>query len=189
MNGKSVGLALACLFLASGPALAADVILEASYLGSTIATGSFTYADGKTGVLGYGDLSSFSLTIGTQTYSLADVLPLTEYVQFAYDTSANELLANPNTCDHNGENCFSAVLSAINSDISFGFFFNPPPGGYADFANYVGAQPFDTLTLTPVVSEGLPDPATWLTMVLGFGLVGASLRISRPRHLQERRVG
>src|ERR1700734_1299355 len=62
------------------------------------ATGSFSYATGATGVLGYTDLTSFDLDVSGVNYTLADVLPLTDYVWFAYDTSTNSFDVNSNGC-------------------------------------------------------------------------------------------
>src|SRR4051812_20689201 len=76
--------ALAASLLMAGAASATTKVFEYDSGGSPVATGSFSYATGATGVLGYGDLTAFSVTVSGQTYSLADVAPLTDYVHFAY---------------------------------------------------------------------------------------------------------
>lgn len=171
------------ILFAGGVALAALVGLSAhattkvftySDLGSTVATGSFTYATGDTGVLGYGDLTAFSLTVAGVTYDLADVNTLTDYVHFAYDTAGNDFVTDPNSCGFAG--CgFQSSLSAINNAGTFGFFFNPVPGAYAEYSTgTVGS--IDTITIS---AGGIPEPATWALMLVGFGGLGMTLRARR----------
>jgi hypothetical protein len=175
------------ILFAGSVALAALVGLSAhattkiftySDLGTTVATGSFTYANGDTGVLGYGDLTDFSVTVAGVTYDLADVNTLTDYVHFAYDTAGNDFVTDPNTCGFAG--CgFQSSLSAINSGGNFGFFFNPVPGAYAEYST--GATgPIDTITIS---GSGTPEPATWALMLVGFGGLGLSLRARRAQAL------
>lgn len=141
-----------------------------------IATGEFTYADGATGILGYGDLLSFSVTVASVTYTLADVLPLTDYVHFAYDTAANDFIVDPNSCGFAG--CgFQSSLSAINSAGTFGFFFTGAPGAYAEYSTGAGGG-FASITFE-TTSGTVPEPAAWGLMIGGFGLIGATMRRRR----------
>lgn len=161
-------MAIACA--AAAPSAAKDVSFNFSSGGSTVASGSFSFANGSTGVLGYNDLSAFSVSIAYSgnTYTLGDVLPLTDYVHFAYDTSTNSLIANPNTCGFSG--CgFNSIMSAVNSSANYGFFFNPPPGAFADYQNFA-ATPYDTLRLS------VPEPETWALLMIGFFAVGSAVR-------------
>jgi len=168
------GAAFAASMLIAGAASATTKVFEYDLGGSAIATGSFSYVTGSTGVLGYGDLTGFSVTVGGNTYSLADVLPLTDYVHFAYDTAANVFNVDPNSCGFAG--CgFQSSLSAINSSGSFGFFFNGAPGAYQEYASGQGGT-FDTIKIG---AGGVPEPATWALMLSGFGLIGATLRRRR----------
>jgi hypothetical protein len=168
------GAAFAASMLIAGAASATSKVFEYDLGGSPIATGSFSYLTGATGVLGYGDLTAFSITVGGHTYSLADVLPLTDYVHFAYDTGANVFNVDPNSCGFAG--CgFQSSLSAINSAGTFGFFFNGAPGGYHEYAGGQGGS-FDTIKIGGV---GVPEPATWALMLGGFGLIGVTLRRRR----------
>jgi hypothetical protein len=168
--------ALATIALTSVPASAlVDVTFTYLSGGSPVATGEFTYADGLTGVLGYGDLTSFSVTAAGVTYTLADVLPLTDYVHFGYDTAAVDFTIDSNSCGFAG--CgFISSLSAIDSAGDFGFFFTPVPGVYNEYSTDTLVAT-DDLTFVSVESNGtVPEPASWALMVAGFGLVGAGLR-------------
>ncbi len=167
------GAVCAASLLVAGAAGATSKVFEYDLLGSPVATGSFSYTTGMTGVLGYGDLSAFSVSVGGHTYSLADVLPLTDYVHFAYDTGANVFDVDPNTCGFAG--CgFQSSLSAINSSGTFGFFFNGAPGAYQEYAGGHGGT-FDTIT----ISNAVPEPAVWALMLGGFGMIGMTLRRRR----------
>ncbi len=172
---KLAGAALAASLLAATAASATTKVFEYDLGGSPVATGSFSYTTGSTGVLGYGDLTAFSVTVAGETYSLADALGLTDYVHFAYDTAANDFVVDPNTCGFAG--CgFSSSLSAINSSGTFGYFFNGAPGSYAEYqTGTVGSM--DSLTIS--AGGGVPEPATWAMMLVGFGGLGAAMRLSR----------
>lgn len=164
--------ALAGSLLAASAASATTKDFVYSDAGSTVATGSFSYATGDTGVLNYGDLTAFSLTVAGVTYDLAEVDTLTDYVHFAYNTATNVFETDTNSCGFDG--CgFQSSLSAINSVGTFGFFFNPVPGEYTEYStDTVGS--IDTITIT-----GVPEPATWAMMLFGVAAVGAGLRIAR----------
>jgi hypothetical protein len=188
LGGTNLALTWGFILLAGSVALAALVGVAAhattedftySLAGSPVVTGSFSYATGDTGVLGYADLSAFSVTLAGVTYDLADVATLTDYVYFGYDTAGNDFVTNPNTCGFAG--CgFQSSLSAINSSGTFGFFFTPVSlGEYEDYSTgTVGS--FDTITIS---SAGTPEPATWALMLMGFGGLGATLRARRTQAL------
>jgi hypothetical protein len=167
-----VAAAVAAMAAASTPASALTTVSFAYELGATpVATGSFSYADGLSGVLGYGDLNSFSVTANGVTYDLADVLTLTDYVHFAYDTAAGAFVTNFNTCGYAG--CgYESSLSAINGNGNFGFFFSGAPGLFTEYSTYTSGE-FDTITFS---GGAIPEPASWAMMIAGFGLVGAAMR-------------
>lgn len=156
---------------------AADFDFSYSLTGAEVATGSFSFADGLTGVLGYNDLSAFSVTASGVTYSLADVLPLTSYKNFGYDTAANAFVIDPNSCGFGG--CgFQSSLSAINSSGTFGFFFTAAPGSFQEYSTQTGSA-FDTITIS-AVDGAVPEPSTWAMMLVGFGAIGFAMR-RKPR--------
>ena len=173
---KSIAIGAAGLALVAfaGSANATTKDFTYSDSGSTVATGSFSYATGDTGVLGYGDLSAFSVTVNSVTYDLAEVNTLTDYVYFGYDTASNTFVTNPNTCGFAG--CgFQSSLSAINSSGNYGFFFNPVPGEYSEYSSPITGS-IDGLKIS---NGGVPEPASWALMLLGVGGVGAVLRTRR----------
>lgn len=164
---------LAAALAAALPAAAATVDFRYELSGSPVATGSFSYADGATGVLGYGDLTAFSVSLAGQTYTLADVLPLTNYVHFAYDIAANSFLVDPSLCGTAG--CFESSLSAINDDLTFGFFFTGPPNpdlGVATEYTTGLSFDFDTIVLVPA-GVSVPEPGSIALMGLGMLGLGA----------------
>jgi hypothetical protein len=162
----------ACSVLAAATtADAATKVFTYSDNGTPVATGSFSYADGDTGVLDFGDLTAFSVTVAGQTYTLANVATLTDYLHFGYDTASNSFVASQ-VCGWDG--CgFSSTLSAINSVGSYGFFFETGTGLYQDYTTGIGGS-FDTIAIGN--ASGAPEPAAWGLMILGFGAVGAALR-------------
>lgn len=172
MTVGKVALACAALGLAAGSANATSKMFEYDSAGVAKATGTFDYATGATGVLGYGDLTAFSITVSGETYSLADVAGLTDYIHFAYDTSSNSFVVDPNSCGFAG--CgYQSSLSAINNTGTFGFFFNGAPGGYLEYQTGDGGS-FDTIKISD--AGGVPEPASWAMMLGGFGLVGGAMR-------------
>ena len=169
------GIAMACATLAATAASATTKLVLFEDGSTPVATGSFSYADGATGVLGYTDLTAFSITLVGKTYSLADVLALTDYIHFAYDTSANTFDVDPNSCGFDG--CgYASELSAINSNGTFGFFFDDVSSGAPEYAEY------QTGTFAPYTAFSIfaaPEPASWALMIVGIGGLGAVARSRR----------
>ena len=160
--------------LAASAASATTKDFTFSDLGATVASGSFSYAPGDTGVLGFDDLTSFSLTVAGAAYDLAEVDTLSNYVWFAYDTSANDFVANPSSCGFDG--CgYASTLSAIDGSGHFGFFFNPVSSQGAEFEEYT-TQTIGSIDAVAITNGGVPEPASWSLMILGIGGVGLSLR-------------
>jgi hypothetical protein len=173
MKFKLLSLAAAATLVAVSPASATTKVFNYSAGGTSVASGSFSYADGSAGILGYGDLTAFSVTAAGTSYSLADVTGLTDYIHFAYDTVANTFVVDPNSCGFDG--CgFDSSLSAINSNGTAGFFFTSVPGGFTEYSTGT-SEGFDTLS----IGAAVPEPAVWGLMILGFSAVGAAMRANR----------
>lgn len=164
--------ATASLIAIASAASATTVTFTYTNGAATEASGSFSFATGATGVLSYTDLTAFTITTQAVTYTLADVLPLTDYIHFGYDTAAVAFTVDTNSCGFAG--CgFTSSLSAINSSGTFGYFFTNVPGIYREYSTGGGSS-FTNLSLNAV-----PEPASWALMLTGFGLAGAALRRRR----------
>lgn len=158
-----------------------------------VAQGSFTYADGLSGILGYDDLGSFSVAIGGSAYTLADVnSTLTTYQYFGYDTATLSFV--PGTSCGSAGCGFNTYLSAIAVRNGSGFSFTSDgmratdhmtrvTSRYTGFLISSSVGPTDPIDIDPD-PEGenplpVPEPATWAMLIAGFGLVGATMRRRR----------
>ena len=172
---KAWAAAIAATTFLTTPAVATTV--DFAYLNGSdsVAAGSFSYATGAAGVLNYGDLTAFDLSISGVTYRLADVQALTEYVYFGYDTAANTFVTSPLLSGPAGS--FTGSLSALNATFNHGFFFaHVPTGEFTEFS--IPVTKFFT-SVTFVVADPLPEPATWTMMVFGLGAIGGAMRYRR----------
>lgn len=104
--------------------------------------------------------------------------------------------------DGNPNSAASITLSATDADGSFSeVVFNPTTSSYRGFLStggllslgvLVGNQndvwpSIDDLTLgTAAVAPGVPEPAAWMLMIAGFGLVGAAMRRRADRFVATR---
>lgn len=138
--------------------------------GSSVGNGSFSFDSVLSGPLAYSDLDSFSLTIGGYSYDLGFVNSgnFSVYHHFGFDTVANAFV----TQTISG---FPTILAGIKNSFNEGFFVRNDPA-YTLVRTYPGNElSFDHVSI--VTSSGaVPEAATWAMMILGFGLVGASLR-------------
>ena len=80
MNFKLLGGCIAAAALVTLSAHATTKVCDYSDAGSSVATGSFSFASGDTRVLGHGDLTAFLVTVAGATHDLADANTLTDYV-------------------------------------------------------------------------------------------------------------
>jgi hypothetical protein len=86
-------------------------------------------------------------------------------VNFQFNTATDTFVDDPNSCGFDG--CgFDNLLGAINSAGTYGFFFNPVPGGYAEYSTGTTGS-IDTVTISEV-----PEPASLAALIVGLGMVG-----------------
>lgn len=166
MRKQFLSILIGAASLASAlPGNAAIVNFDYLASGTSVAHGTFSYADGKTGTLGYNDLTSFDLTIGTKSYSLSDIAGFNDYRWFAYDTLNNSFVVGNNLSGFGGGG-YSASLAATNAAGTAGFFF--AAGMFAEYSSYrqIG---FDTIRLTPQANQ-VPEPTSLL--LAGAALAG-----------------
>lgn len=178
MKIRTLATLAACLL--GLPTAVQAITIEFEYLnsGSVLAEGSFSFADGATGTLGYDDLTAFDVTLNGVTYTLSGIATFNDYRWFSYDTAANLFNTGFDLCGFAG--CgFSASLAAINSAGNAGFFFTQAPGQFAEYSEFAIFN-FDTIRL----SRAVPEPGS--LVILGIGLLG--LGIARRRAKAERAI-
>ncbi len=74
-----------------------------------------------------------------------------------------------------------SITNVVNDDALYGVFYNADYNGsdtLRAFANRDGAYSGTTggLVTTFSLAGGVPEPATWALMILGFGAVGGAMR-------------
>jgi hypothetical protein len=162
------------LFVALFTAVAA-VSAHASIINFTIAdgvtteaTGSFSYSSANP-ILSYGDLTAFSLTIGTATYGLPFVQASTNYDYFQFDTTSKSFV--PGNANGTFGPLGPFLLSAFASDFSSGFdFFSAPRNDFTEVTQSIFDHPFDSVTVTTV--GALPEPASLASFGAALGFLG-----------------
>jgi hypothetical protein len=152
---------------------------------AVIASGSFSYDSALAGVIGYSDLTAFSINVLGQSYDLSFVNSQLSnpdaYVYFGFDLGSKSFVPQA-VGGYAGP--YSTILAA-GDDVS-GFFVSPLPG-QDDPAN-TGADgqiakygPFQTAIASQVQVNAIPEPSTWAMMIAGLlGLAGIA-RIKRRR--------
>ena len=149
---------------------------------SVVASGSFSFDSALTGTIGYSNLDAFSITLVGHTYDLAFVNTLVspnDYVYFGYNISANTFV--PAAVSGSGGEYFSILAGVEGTNFSAGFFFSPlagqgVPNADGIFSEYSTDPPTD-LTAVAFTISAVPEPSTWIMMILGFlGLVGMTYR-------------
>jgi hypothetical protein len=180
--GASVGIASANLGIAS--ANAATITNNFVFTGeanNVVASGSFSFDSSLTGTIGYSNLSAFSITLVGQSYDLAFVNalnpapPVSDYVYFGYDISANTFV--PASVPGSVGNLTSILAG---TDLYVGFFFSPLLGQGDDNADGAYTEyrtETDGFAVAFTISSAIPEPSTWIMMILGFlGLAGLAYR-------------
>lgn len=159
-------------FMSSNAAHAATYVLDRSFKGAT-AVGTIT-TDGTLGVLSNDNITDFDITVSLQGFSRSF-----SKAKGWYNIVGEALSANSKTLS------FDTALPGNNY-----FYFQSDtayfPGVYSAYAQAggEGVQVYDRSVRdgqTGVlefaqVAGAVPEPATWATMILGFGAVGTVLR-------------
>jgi hypothetical protein len=168
-----LALTAALLSIAASSAQATTVDFAFTELGVDEATGSFSYPTGTVGMLGYSDLSAFSITVAGVPYDLAFAEASSNYSYFAYDTVSNSFVAGTGTGDYGP---LDELLGAFKNDpLTSGFYFKPPNsvnvGGFTEITTSTYDHPYDSIVLTAGDGSAVPEPGTLALFCVGlFGL-------------------
>jgi hypothetical protein len=161
------GIALTTVSL---PAAAAVAVLDFNFLdhGSSVASGDFTYNSADTGVIGWSDVLSFSISFPLgKTYDLAFVNSgndtVYRYLGFntASDTFVSATIAG-----------FPEIMSDIKLGDTEGFFVRGDTIKIVrDYSSLAETDvPYDNLQTT--TSSSVPESSTWAMMLIGFAGLG-----------------
>jgi hypothetical protein len=179
-------LVAAGLALQLGSAEASTITDRFSFVNASntvIASGAFSYDSSHAGTLGYSDLSAFSITVFGQPFDLTFVNSLvgnpSAYVYFKFDPSSGKFVPGIVT---GYDAPFSGILAATTGYDGFAI---SPLRGQADPA-HTGADG-QTTAYNPFVTDfavtsvaAIPEPSTWIMMLLGmFGVGVVGYRRSR----------
>jgi hypothetical protein len=197
-------LAMAAIVLPTSISKASTITDEFQFFDGTtlVASGSFSYDSLHSGLLTFNNLSAFSISGAGNSYTLADVTgALSTYNYFGYNTTLNSFV--PGLVDGpqgQFELIFGATSATIQGGITHttsGFSFDPLPGqgDPSGFGENDGLYAFydpvncgacenapDFPSFTSFSISAVPEPSTWLMMLLGF--LGLGFTIHR-RKLNE----
>jgi hypothetical protein len=186
-----------CLVLNLAPAKAATLTEGFTFSDNSntvIASGSFSYDSALTGVIGYTNLTAFSINLFGRSYDLSFVNSLVgnpdAYIYLGFDLGSKSFVPQA-VSGYAGP--YSTILAG--GDGFIGFFVSPLPG-QADPAN-TGADgqiaEYSTqqaANAAQVQVNAIPEPATWAMMIAGFlGLAGVALMRRRRDSLRLDQIG
>ena len=149
--------------MVSTSALAQSFSYNYAAVTGTGTAGSFTI-DGTSGAY---SLTAFNGTVGGASYTLSSV------------GAGN--ISNGKVRIGGLLNGVGNVIGGTNDFFSLSFTPDTVPLTTTFFYGTVGTIGFSNTAVDfiPVVAAGVPEPATWGMMILGFGLVGTALRLRR----------
>ena len=165
---RQLALALAAVAALSPAGPAGAAILTTGYTFTTGDAGSGTFSVDFDTVAATYTLSAFDYTLGATTFTTANV-SLQQTGGFSFVIGGNT----------NG----ATIVSSLGGADDFVFDWGPgpvfPP---STFTYYVAADIFperrttNTLAFAQTPTGGVPEPASWAMMLLGFGAIGLAMR-------------
>jgi len=175
--------AIICFTHAANATTITDDFTFTTASNTVLATGSFSYDSSLSSStsLSYADLSSFSITLGGQTYNLAFVESLTsasDYVYFGYDPATNSFVAAA-VPGYFGP--YSGILAGLGVSPNIGFFIDPlvgqsDPAGTGADGEVALYYPSENQTLLGVAANfsvtATPLPSTWVMLIAGLAGLG-----------------
>jgi PEP-CTERM motif len=187
-------LTIAALVLPASISNASTISDEFQFFDGTalVASGSFSYDSSQSGLLTFSNLTSFSISGAGNSYTLADVTgALNTYNYFGYNTTLNTFVPGlVNGPQGQFELIFGATSQIIeggNTVTTGGFSFDPLPGqgdpsglgendglfAFYDPVNCGGCElATDFPSFTSFSISAVPEPSTWLMLLLGFLSLG-----------------
>jgi PEP-CTERM motif len=164
-----------------------------------VASGSFSYDSSTLGFVGFSDLTAFSMVGGGNSYSLAEVTGANNvYSYLGYDP-VNNTFAPALVSGAQGSTSliFGTQIVGAGGQILGGFAFDPLPsqidpsdgsnggvpendGQYVFYncdANGCSFDPqtFTSFLISPASISAVPEPSTWVMMLLGFFGLGIAI--------------
>ncbi|WP_114228818.1 MULTISPECIES: PEPxxWA-CTERM sorting domain-containing protein [Sphingomonas] len=175
--------AAAFLALAAAPASAAVVVTP---IGVNYGTTPYTFSIGESTFTfsGTGDIFGPTAisTGGTGMVNTIFGSPTTNFVDrgtvtFGPDSQYGSFSTASPIRFSNGNN-FIGLSATLNGATIYGYAYTTN-----SVLNSIGFQttPGTAITATTAIPSAVPEPATWLTMLIGFGAIGASIRLRRRR--------
>jgi PEP-CTERM motif len=118
-----------------------------------------------------GGISQTLATIAGQSYQISFDLQNDGGTPTSFEAlfGSNQLFSLTNSAAF-GYTTFSTTSTAVGASTALSFSFRQDPAFFS----------LDNISVT-AVSGAVPEPATWAMMLLGFGMVGASMRRRHPR--------
>jgi len=167
---RKLALALAATAALSFAAPAEAAIVTSNYTFSTGAAGSGTFSVDFNTVGGTYALSAFNYTLGSTTFNTSNT--------GLQQTGSFDFVIGGNTID-------PATVTSLAGADDFVFGWAPVVFPATNFTYYIagGIQPVQTTSITLALVQtptgGVPEPASWAMMLLGFGAIGFAARRRR----------
>jgi len=160
---RQLSLAFAAIAASSISAPAAAAIIPSTYTFTTPTAGSGTFTVNLDTLTGFYSLAAFDYMLGSTTFSTANVSMI----------AGSTYVIGGNV---NGPDLVSSLGGADDFRFTWAPVVFPPP----DFTFYIAGgilpEQRSGITFALVPTVGVPEPASWAMMLLGFAGIGAAMR-------------
>lgn len=151
----------------------------ASFFGPTFeifGTDGFSAIGGTFGSLS-GTLSFSSVVGTTLSQSVSNFFTFDDAFGGSYSFSVSSVLTQSYAISPGVSQSFSLYLLGTTADANLGY--APTPTSLTLTFNQTGKSAFSASGTLAIPPELVPEPASWLMMIAGFGMTGAALRSRR----------